>query len=138
MTAKEIVAAQAPGTTDTLTRHAHRLARALAVVINLLDPDCIVVDGFVYLDGVERPGLGKYLYDALEGRIGVIGVAKKPFRGIPSRFGIYRGKSKKPLFVTSAGLDVSTAKKFIQAMHGQFRLPTLLREVDRACRGNRG
>ena len=30
---------------DTLARHAHRLARALAAVINLLDPDVIVVGG---------------------------------------------------------------------------------------------
>jgi fructokinase len=30
---------------DTLARHAHRLARALAAVINLLDPDVIVLGG---------------------------------------------------------------------------------------------
>jgi fructokinase len=37
----------------TLDRHRHRLARALATVINLLDPDIVVVGG-----GVSRmPGL---------------------------------------------------------------------------------
>ena len=39
-----------PGRTDAaaraaLDRHAHRLARALAQVVNLLDPDCIVLGG---------------------------------------------------------------------------------------------
>lgn len=103
-----------------------------------LDPDCIVVDGYVVLDGAGKPGLGQHLFDALEGRATVIGVAKKPFKGIPSRCEVYRGKSKKPLFVTSAGLDLATAKQCIETMHGNFRLPTLLKEADRACRGTRG
>ncbi len=34
-----------PPAREALARHAHRLARALAQVINLLDPDCIVLGG---------------------------------------------------------------------------------------------
>jgi fructokinase len=53
---EDIVAAAAAGDTDctaTLNRHASRLARALAAVINLLDPDVIVLGG-----GLSRlPGL---------------------------------------------------------------------------------
>ncbi len=45
MTAKDIAASDDRAATDTVTRYAHRLARALAVVINLLDPDCIVLGG---------------------------------------------------------------------------------------------
>lgn len=45
LTAKEIAAADTPATVGTLTRYAHRLARSLAVVINVLDPDCIVLGG---------------------------------------------------------------------------------------------
>lgn len=48
--AEAVVAAAAAGDPDaraTLERHAHRLARALAAVINLLDPDVIVLGGGV-------------------------------------------------------------------------------------------
>ncbi len=45
LTAKEITSSDAPGAADTLARYAHRLARALAMVINVLDPDCIVLGG---------------------------------------------------------------------------------------------
>jgi fructokinase len=38
---------------ETLRRHSHRLARALAAVVNTLDPSCIVLAGGVSL----RPGL---------------------------------------------------------------------------------
>lgn len=42
-----------------------------------LKPDCIIVDGFVHLED-DKPGLGKHLYDALNGKVRVIGVAKNP------------------------------------------------------------
>ena len=45
LTAREIAASQAPADRSTVERYAHRLARSLAVVINLLDPDCIVLGG---------------------------------------------------------------------------------------------
>lgn len=50
LTAEQIAGAAAAGDADcaaTLERHAHRLARALASVINLLDPDVIVLGGGV-------------------------------------------------------------------------------------------
>ena len=116
--------------------------RELPCILKLLEqheihPDCIVVDGLVYLDGVGKAGLGKYLFDALERKTAVIGVAKNSFRNIPSEFALCRGKSKKPLFVTSAGIDIGVAKKLIANMHGNFRLPTLLKQVDQLCRGRR-
>lgn len=65
-------AAGDPACAATLARHTERLARALAVVINLLDPDAIVLAGGVSL----RPGL---LPD-LEARIAphVFGLADDP------------------------------------------------------------
>jgi fructokinase len=48
LAAPEIVAAAAAGDSDcraTLDRYADRLARALAVVINILDPDAVVLGG---------------------------------------------------------------------------------------------
>ena len=113
--------------------------RELPCILKLLGdheirPDCIVVDGFVYLDGVGKAGLGKHLYDALEGGVDVIGVAKKPFKNISHFFAVYRGRSHKPLYVTSEGIEMDTAKKLVATMSGRFRVPTLLKMVDQACR----
>jgi deoxyribonuclease V len=114
--------------------------RELPAILKLIEdhaliPDCIIVDGFVYLDGRSLPGLGRHLYDALGGKVPVIGVAKSGLRDIGREFGLYRGGSRKPLYITAAGIDPEEAKKLIRSMHGAFRLPTLLRRVDRLCRG---
>jgi predicted NBD/HSP70 family sugar kinase len=45
LTAKEIAASETSDAANTLMRYAHRLSRALAMVINVLDPDCIVLGG---------------------------------------------------------------------------------------------
>jgi deoxyribonuclease V len=113
--------------------------RELPCILTLLgehkiNPDCIVLDGFVYLDGVGKAGLGKHLYDALEGEVSVIGVAKKPFKDISDSFAVYRGRSDKPLYVTSEGIEIDTLKKLVATMNGRFRVPTLLKMVDQACR----
>ncbi|MGR9115124.1 MAG: endonuclease V [Gammaproteobacteria bacterium] len=100
-------------------------------------PDIIVIDGLVYLDGHSKPGLGKYLYDALQAKISVLGVAKKPFKGIGKAYELLRGKSDKPLYITSIGLPLVEAKHHIQAMHGKFRIPTLLKRVDRLAKAMR-
>lgn len=101
-----------------------------------LHPDCIVVDGYVYLDGVSRAGLGKHLYDALGG-VPVVGVAKKRYADIGPQFEVFRGASGRPLYVTSVGLELEHAKESVRAMHGAHRLPTLLKRVDQICRGMR-
>ena len=108
----------------------------LLAVIDRLDarPRAIVVDGYVFL-GPERPGLGAHLYDALAGSVPVVGVAKRPFRGafaVP----VQRGRSARPLYVTSAGLSAEEAAAHVRAMHGEHRIPTLLRRVDALCRAS--
>ncbi len=114
--------------------------RELPCILHLLDehtvhPETIIIDGFVFLDGREKPGLGKYLYDAQQGSVSIIGVAKSAFQGITAEYGVYRGLSQKPLYVTAIGMDVKTAKARVQAMCGPHRLPTLLKRVDQLCRG---
>ena len=99
-----------------------------------LHPDIIIVDGFVYLDGKSKPGLGKHLYDALDKEVVVIGVAKKPFQGIGHKYGVYRGKSKTPLYVTSVGMELDEAKQSIQTMYGKYRIPVMLKKVDQTSR----
>ncbi|MFZ6712347.1 endonuclease V [Undibacterium sp. TC9W] len=99
-----------------------------------LQPDCIIIDGYVYLDGTSKPGLGCYLHEALAGKASIIGVAKSSFSAIDASFGICRGESIKPLYITSLGMDLATAQASIAAMHGEYRLPTLLKQVDQLCR----
>lgn len=99
-----------------------------------LHPELIMVDGHVFLDDAGRAGLGKHLFDALDGRVPVIGVAKTAFVGMDVRFEVLRGDSRRPLYVTAAGLPLDEAQSRLRAMHGAHRLPTLLKQVDRACR----
>ncbi|MFZ6743642.1 endonuclease V [Undibacterium sp. JH2W] len=113
--------------------------RELPCILQLLaehevQPDCIIIDGYVYLDGSSQPGLGWHLYQALGGKVAIIGVAKSSFSAIDASFGICRGDSIKPLYITSIGMDQSTALANIAAMHGSFRIPTLLKLVDQLCR----
>ena len=113
--------------------------RELTGILELLKdyrikPDHIIVDGYVYLDGVRKAGLGKYLYEALGGKVSVIGVAKAAFKGIPDEFRLYRGQSRKPLYVTSAGVETALAKRWVLTMKGPYRRPDLLRLVDQVCR----
>ncbi|BBO66938.1 endonuclease V [Desulfosarcina alkanivorans] len=99
-----------------------------------LSPGTIVIDGYVYLDGVATPGLGKHLYDALKGAAVVVGVAKNRLPGVGRGHEILRGGSSRPLYVTAAGMKLARARAHIVSMHGSHRIPTLLKAADRACR----
>ena len=111
--------------------------RELPCLLAVLEPiqdalQCIVIDGYVYLSDTKK-GLGGYLFEALGAKIPVIGVAKTRFHEAPA-VAIMRGDSQNALQVTAAGMDVQTASRCIRQMHGEFRLPTLLKKVDRLCR----
>jgi deoxyribonuclease V len=94
-------------------------------------PEYIVIDGYVYLGEERKAGLGKYLYDALEGKIAVIGVAKTRFKDTPSETELCRGSSQRPLYVTVEGIDLREAKSAIALMCGTDRMPVILKMVDR-------
>ena len=97
--------------------------------------DFIIVDSYVWLDNQQKKGMGAYLYESLKQKIPIIGVAKTEFVGANQvAISVLRGDSKVPLFVTAAGVDALWAARQIKNMHGEFRLPTLLKEVDRLCR----
>lgn len=94
--------------------------------------DMIIVDGYVYLDDFNKYGLGGHLYESLNGKIPIIGVAKTNFASNKeSKVELLRGKSKNPLFITSIGIDIETAKENISKMFGEYRFPTLLKELDK-------
>ena len=108
----------------------------LLALMSKLDgrPEAVIIDGYVWLGTDHRPGLGAHLHAALRGAIPVIGIAKTRFHGTPPGTEVIRGLSARPLFVTAAGIDAETAKNSVRSMHGQFRTPTMLSVVDRACR----
>ena len=98
-----------------------------------LPVDLIVVDGYVWLDGAGKPGLGAHLYAALGEQMPVIGVAKKPFHSAAAEE-VRRAGADKPLYVTAVGIAVADAAAAIAGMHGAHRIPTLLKQVDQLCR----
>jgi deoxyinosine 3'endonuclease (endonuclease V) len=103
--------------------------------INLKQDDLIIVDGYVTLDNDGKIGLGGYLYEALEQNIPVIGIAKNDFNSPDfQRRSICRGESKTPIFLTSKGIDVDFVQQKIKNMHGDFRIPTLLKKLDQLTR----
>jgi deoxyribonuclease V len=65
----------------------------------------------------------------------VIGVTKSCFCGIGERYAVFRGSSRRPLYVTAVGMDLEKAKDCILRMHGNFRIPSILKLADRLSRG---
>jgi len=100
-----------------------------------LAPDVIVIDGYVWLDAKGRQGLGAHLFEALGQRLPVIGVAKSSFAGAETWAElVYRGLSRRPLFVTAAGMSAKKAAAAVRRMHGANRIPTLLQRADALAR----
>ena len=94
--------------------------------------DCVVVDAHVWLTR-DQPGAGHYLWQALDQRVPVIGVAKNPFHNgvaLP----LTRGDSKKALWISAVGVDPQEARGWINEMAGPYRIPTLLKHVDSLSR----
>jgi len=98
----------------------------------------IIVDSFITLktEDKEWDGLGKHLYNTLaedEKKI-IVGVAKSNF-GECDKISelVYRGTSKTPLYVQSTN-DNKVAAMTIQMMYGKYRIPNMLKEVDKLSR----
>lgn len=111
--------------------------RELPCIISLLkkvdaaDVDLIIVDGFVYLDDDFKMGLGAHLFKSLQCKFPIIGVAKTNFATIEKlKKSVFRGQSKKPLFISSIGIELEEAAKLIENMHGEYRIPDILKLLD--------
>ncbi|HJV84480.1 MAG TPA: endonuclease V [Noviherbaspirillum sp.] len=111
----------------------------LISVLRLLPalPDMLVIDGYVWLPPLARAGLGARLYETLQRRVPVVGIAKTAFAGgeacadvVP----VWRGTSGKPLFVTAAGVDIHAAAEWVRSLAGKHRLPILVSMADRLSR----
>lgn len=100
--------------------------------IDLKKVEAIIVDGFVYLNDEKKYGLGGHLYEKLNEEIPIIGVAKTNFASIEKdKRSLLRGDSQKPLYVTAIGIELDDAFQKVESMAGEFRMPTLLKEMDR-------
>ncbi|CDF79609.1 deoxyinosine 3'endonuclease (endonuclease V)-like protein [Formosa agariphila KMM 3901] len=104
--------------------------------VNLDEVELIIVDGYVILEE-KHLGLGGFLYQALEHKIPVVGIAKSEFVSKTAVFKeVFRGESKKPLYVTAIGTDRDEVCNAIERMHGKYRMPTLLQIVDTKTKEN--
>lgn len=113
----------------------HFYKRELPCLLALLHhlealPQVIIVDGYVHLGSEQRPGLGWHLYQALDGRVPIVGIAKSRFHDTPPGAAVVRGRSQNPLFVTAMGMSEAVAKQNVRLMCGPYRTPTLLKRVD--------
>jgi len=105
----------------------------LGVLRNGPQADLIIVDGYVTL-APGHPGLGAHLHEALQPKVPVVGVAKTRYQSATDAIEVRRGQSEAPLFVTAVGIDASAAATEVVRMHGPYRVPTLLRNVDQLAR----
>ena len=99
----------------------------------------VIVDSYITLKvgDKEWKGLGGHLDDYLtrHGHRKIIyGVAKSKFGDCDKISGqVFRGKSKNPLYVQTTGAP-KVAGYHILYMHGKYRIPTMLKEVDKLSR----
>ncbi|WP_412468368.1 endonuclease V [Pedobacter sp. KLB.chiD] len=99
--------------------------------VNLADLQGIVIDGYIYINNEKGFGLGGHLWQTLNKQIPIIGVAKNFYHGNTKTVQqIYRGESKKPLYISSVGIDLELASNLIEQMKGEFRIPDLLKQLD--------
>ena len=117
--------------------------RELPCILSLLQEipmsniSCIVIDGFVQLEDFGKLGLGGHLYEALAGKIPVVGVAKSKFMSAQNTFlKLLRGESKNPLYISAMGIEKSVARELVKSMAGDYRIPKLLKLLDRKTREN--
>ncbi|MCC8408689.1 hypothetical protein LJ707_07095 [Mucilaginibacter sp. UR6-1] len=99
--------------------------------IRLSDIDVIIIDGHVFIDDNGNYGLGGKLWEALNGQVAIIGVAKAKFQNNSTTVDeLLRGQSQKPLYVSSVGINLKEATQIIREMKGYNRMPDLLKKVD--------
>jgi deoxyribonuclease V len=99
--------------------------------VDLSTIEAIIVDGHVYVDNDCKLGLGGYLYEALNKQMPVIGVAKRSFHNTEQvSKEVFKGQGKNPLYVSAIGLDLQEAIAIVSQLHGEHRMPTLLKLLD--------
>ncbi len=105
------------------------LLRGLTASGVLPHTDLIVIDGHCWVGQDGEMGLGAYLWESLAREWPVVGVAKNPLESAPS-IPCYRGRSTKPLWISSCGIGLDVARKGVSKMGGGHRIPTNLKRAD--------
>ncbi|WP_046758286.1 endonuclease V [Kordia jejudonensis] len=99
--------------------------------IDLDHIEAIIVDGHVFIHDDKSYGLGGYLWEALDRKIPIIGIAKKSFINTSQvATPILRGSSEKPLFVSCIGIAKEIVLEKVKLLHGEHRMPTILKLLD--------
>ena len=99
----------------------------------------VIVDSYITLKvgDKEWDGLGAYVnkfLDKIKQHKIIYGVAKSKFGECDEiSCKVYRGKSKNPLYVQTTSAP-KVAGYHVLYMHGKYRIPTMLKEVDRLSR----
>ena len=57
-------------------------------------------------------------------------MAKNYFKDTPEDCVVLRGKSQKPLYITSIDIPLNVAKENIMQMYGNHRIPNLIKQID--------
>jgi len=110
---------------------------ALLKLVDITTINTIIIDGYVYVDDAHTYGLGAKLWEALGGKVEVIGAAKTRYHHVSKSVAeVFRGESKNPLFVSAIGCNIEQAALKIQNMQGQHRIPTLLKKADSLTRSD--
>jgi len=111
--------------------------RELPCILSLLKQidtslvELIIIDGYTLLDNKGSIGLGGHLYEELNRKFPIVGIAKTEFwanKDITEK--VLRGESSIPLHITTIGIDSSLASRKVESMHGNYRIPTLLQLLD--------
>jgi deoxyribonuclease V len=115
--------------------------RELPCILEVIEPikqsiETLLIDGHVWLGDQTTLGLGAWVYESLNRRVQVVGVAKKRFHGSKGAIEVCRGCSRRPLIITTAGIDVEIGAELIRRMHGRDRIPTLIKLADQLARAN--
>jgi len=99
--------------------------------------EAIIVDGHIYVDNDRNYGLGGRLYEVLENKTPIIGVAKTTFyNNNETVTEIKRGKSNNPLYISAIGIDLSIVSQKILDMYGGFRIPNILKTLDQITKND--
>lgn len=109
----------------------------LAVIELIAEPiRLFIIDAYCYLFADRDPGLGTYLHDALNKEATIIGVAKNRYKESDHAEELFRGGSKRALFITSIGMPKKVAASRIASMPGGFRIPTIIKAADQLARNS--
>ncbi|MFK7749581.1 MAG: endonuclease V [Kordia sp.] len=115
--------------------------RELPCILKILEQvdittlEAVIVDGHVFVANDKKYGLGGYVWEALDKKVPIIGIAKKSFIHTEKvATPIKRGTSESPLFVSCIGIAKETVLEKIKLLHGEYRMPTILKQVDAVSR----